>query len=142
MLVSVAVFADFDKGIVALEQGDYAEAYTQFRAAAEQGLATAQYNLGQMYNLGLGVPQDYAEAVKWYRAAAEQGQADAQNNLGRMYATGEGVPQDYVQAYKWFSLGAAQGDSGSKTNRDIVIDLMTPEQIAEGQKLSREFQPK
>ncbi len=52
---------------------DYAEAVKWYRLAAEQGDASAQYNLGIMYINGKGVPQDYAEAVKWYRLAAEQG---------------------------------------------------------------------
>ena len=29
----------------------------------------AQYNLGQMYKFGEGVPKDYAEAFKWFRKA-------------------------------------------------------------------------
>ena len=49
---------------------------------AEQGDANAQYNLGNMYIYGNGVPENDTEAVKWYRLAAEQGQANAQYNLG------------------------------------------------------------
>ena len=50
-----------------------------YRLAAEQGSATVQYILGQMYRQGKGPPQDYKTAVKWYRLAAEQGDADAQS---------------------------------------------------------------
>ena len=64
-----------------------------YRLAAEQGNASAQYNLGVRYANGEGVPQDDAEAVKWYRLAAEQGDASAQYNLGVRHANGEGVPQ-------------------------------------------------
>ena len=46
--------------------------------AAEQGLASAQFNLGRMYNIGDGVPKDAVEAVKWFRKSAEQGEAVAQ----------------------------------------------------------------
>jgi uncharacterized protein len=46
-----------------------------YRLAAEQGNASAQYNLGVMYEKGQGVPQDYKTAVKWFRLAAEQGNA-------------------------------------------------------------------
>ena len=63
-----------------------------FRQAAEQGHASAQFNLGLMYATGEGVPEDDAEAVRWYRMAAEQGHAGAQFNLGLMYATGGGRP--------------------------------------------------
>jgi hypothetical protein len=42
----------------------------------------------------------------------------------------------------WFNLAAAQpGDLGSKSNRDTLEQLMTPEQIAEAQRLSREWKP-
>ncbi|MSP50530.1 MAG: sel1 repeat family protein, partial [Alphaproteobacteria bacterium] len=89
-----------------------------------------------------GVPQDYAEAVMWYRKAADQGEADAQTNLGINYANGQGVPQDYVQAHKWFNLAAAKGNINAVKNRDIVAAKMTPAQIAEAQKLAREWKPK
>ena len=65
------------------------------RLAAEQGLAKAQYSLGNMYYTGYGVPQDVQEAIKWYRLAAEQGHAFAQSSLGNMYHNGDGVLQDY-----------------------------------------------
>src|SRR6188768_1068901 len=68
--------------------------FDPIRQKAEQGDATAQYNLGVMYDTGKGVPQDYPEARKWFLKAAEQGHSDAQYNLGVMYDTGKGVPQD------------------------------------------------
>ena len=88
------------------------------------------------------MPQNYAEALKWYRLAADQGDAGAQNNLGVMYANGQGVPQDYVRAHMWFNLSAAQGNQDAARNRDNIAKLMTPAQIAEAQKLAREWQPK
>ena len=82
------------------------------------------------------------QAVKWYRLAADQGDADAQSNLGLMYANGRGVPQDHVQAHKWFDLAGAGGDEDGRKNRDIVTKKMTPAQIAEAQRLAREWKPK
>jgi len=92
-----------------------------------------------MYARGDGVPEDDVEAVRWYRLAAEQGDAIAQTRLGRMYAVGEGVPEDRVLAYMWWNLAAAQGDEIAQGNKDIVEQQMTREQIAEGQRLSREW---
>ena len=86
------------------------------RQAAEQGDATAQFNLGNMYANGEGVPQDAAEAVRWYRLAAEQGDADAQFNLGVMYANGEGVPKDNAEAVRWYRLAAEQGLASAQFN--------------------------
>ena len=83
---SSVVFGDYFEDILnatnAYERQDYKTAHRLWLSLAEQGDASAQYNLGQMYVQGKGVPQDYKEAVKWFRLSAEQGDADAQNNLG------------------------------------------------------------
>ena len=100
---------------------DAAEAVRWFRLAAEQGHASAQYNLGVMYDTGEGVPQDAAEAVRWYRLAAEQGYASAQNNLGFAYGTGEGVPQDAAEAVRWFRLAAEQGHASAQNNLGFAV---------------------
>jgi TPR repeat protein len=121
---------------------DYAEAAKWYRLAAEQGNAAAQYNLGIMYAKGRGVPQDDAEAAKWYRLAAEQGNAAAQFGLGDLYDLGKGVPQDYVRAHMWFNLAAAKGAGRAVKFREFVSSKMTPAQIAEAQKLAREWKPK
>ena len=111
----------------------------RLRSAAEQGVARAQYNLGLMYANGRGVPEDDAEAVRWWRLAAEQGYAAAQNNLGDMYENGQGVPEDHVPAYMWYNLAAAQGSEIAQSNKDLLEQRMTREQIAEAQRLSREW---
>ena len=111
----------------------------QTRARAEQGDALAQYDLGAMYSHGFGVPEDAAEAARWYRLAAEQGDAFAQTGLGFLYALGEGVPQDFVLAYMWLNLAAAQGNEAAQGLKDRIAQQMTREQIAEAQRLSREW---
>ena len=80
-------------------------------------------------------------AVYWYAVAAEQGNHFAQHNLGGMYYDGEGVPKDYVMAYMWWNLAGAQGYEDARTNLGNVEKRMTPEQIAEAQRLSREWKP-
>ena len=125
---------------------DYQEAVRLYRLAVEQGHADAQYNLGGMYVLGKGVLQDDQEAARLYRLAAEEGHAGAQFALGLMYDDGVAVPQDYVQAHKWINLAASQttpekaGDYRSA--RDEVAEKMTASQVAEAQRLAREWQPK
>ena len=83
--------------------------------------------------------EDGVEAMKWFRKAAEQGYAMVQVKLGFMYANGEGVPEDYVEAYMWWNLAAAQGHKDAKKGKGIASEKMTREQIAEAQKLSREW---
>ncbi len=135
-------WAGFEEGMAAAKRGDYATAVREWRPLADQGDGVAQYNLGAMYDEGLGVPQDYVQAVKWYRKAAEQGHASAQYSLGAMYAQGHGVTQDYVQAHTWFNLAGAQGDKVAFTSRDRVAKRMTTAQIAEAERLAREWTEK
>ena len=80
------------------------------------------------------------------RLAAEQGDASAPFSLGFMYATGQGVPQDYTQAHKWVNLAASQTTTGEAENyrsaRDKLAEQMIASQVAEAQRLAREWQPK
>ncbi len=92
--------------------------------------------------------KDYAAALAMIQPLAQKGEAWAQNTLGLMYFSGEGVPQDYVQAHKWYNLAASRFSAGEKigrdkaiANRNRVAELMTPEQIAEAQKLASEWKP-
>lgn len=126
---------------------DYAAAARWYRRAAASGNALAQSTLGDMYYYGRDVPQDFASAAMWWRLAADQGVALAQLNLSVLYANGDGVEQDYVKSHMYANLAAAQLPPGddhaiASKNRDIIAKAMTPEQLAEAQRLAREWQPK
>jgi len=84
---------------------------------------------------------DYKTALRLIRPLAEQGDANAQYNLGVFYDNGLGVPQDRIRAYMWLCLAAMQGRDRAAAFRDLVARLMTPGQLAEAQKLSREWKP-
>ena len=112
--------SDFDKGLTAYNNGDYATALKEWKPLAEEGDVDAQYYLGVLYDNGDGVPQDYKEAVRWYKLAAEQGVAEAQFNLGNMYYDGQGVSVDYKEAVRWFTLAAEQGDVDAQYNLDLI----------------------
>ena len=133
---------DFQDATDAYNRQDYETAYKLILPLAEQGDADAQFNLALMYEDGLGVPQDYKEAVRLYRLSAEQGDAKAQSNLGNNYALGEGVPQDYVSAHMWFNLSSSQGITNAVTNRTIVEEEMSKQQIEKAQELARNWKPK
>ena len=123
---------------------DDVEGARWYRLAADQGWAGAQSNLGAMYRNGEGVPQDYVEALRLYRLAADQGNVFGQHNLGYMYTNGVGVPQDYVEAHKWANLAAARatGDDREQIAEflDSLAKLMTPAQLAEAQRLAKDWQ--
>jgi TPR repeat protein len=98
----------------------HASSLQEVRTSAEQGDATAQYNLAVAYDSGESVPQDYAEAVKWYRKAADQGYPSAQSNLGNMYENGRGVQQNPLEAAKWYRKAAEQGLAAAQYNLGIM----------------------
>lgn len=108
--------AAFQRGSASFAQHDFIEALRWFRVAASQGHATARFNVGVIYDNGLGVPRDFVEAARWYHLAADQGYAAAQFNLGALYQAGQGVAQDDVEAMRWYRLAAGQGHLKAQTS--------------------------
>lgn len=117
-----------------------------YREAAERGNRAAQYELGEMYDIGRGTSIDRVQAHDWYQKSADQGLMIAQSYLGdfgRMitvdqlellqkaaeggyrsaqiyladrYRTGEAVLQDYGKAAAWYCRAAAQGSTYGAEN--------------------------
>jgi TPR repeat protein len=110
LIVLIPAHADFQAGLAAYDQGDYATALKGFLPLSQQGDVKAQFNMGILYEKGQGVPQDFQEAFRWYYLAA------AQFNLGFLYATGVGVPQNYTEAGRWYWLAAQQGYAEAQHN--------------------------
>ena len=98
-----------DKGLKAYQASDFKTALSHWVALAEQGNASAQSNLGLMYEHGHGVKRSYKTAVHWYTLAAEQGDVVAQFNLGSIYDAGKGVLENDNTAVMWLKLAAGQG---------------------------------
>ena len=132
----VASAADFNKGMEAAQSGDFKTALAEWTPLAEQGNASAQFNLGLMYSNGWGVPENDKTAVKWYTLAAEQGDADAQTNLGVMYEYGDGVLTDNRRAYMWYNLASYNGSEQGGKNKDMIAKRMTPADISKAQDMS------
>jgi len=120
VVLATPAWAGWDEGVVAYDRSDYATAFREMKPLAEQGDAVAQFNLGNMYRTGRGVPQDYAEAERWYRRAVEQGNASAQFNLGVKYYNS--LPQDYAEAAKWFRKAANQGNADAQYHLGVIYD--------------------
>lgn len=118
---------------------DDAEAVRWFRKAAEAGDHLAEHRLGLCYLNGLGVPQDDREASYWLLKAANAGETDAQVKLAEIFTTGRGIPQDYVSAYKWYNVAASRGNEQALKSRELLRSLMTPRQVAEGQRLASDY---
>jgi TPR repeat protein len=96
-------------GIEAWQQADYSRAVTIWRPLAEKGNADAQFDLGEAYRLGRGVPINLGAAATWFERAAKQGHLDAQRILGLLlFQNG-----DRVNGLKWLKMAATRDDAGA-----------------------------
>lgn len=113
LLLAFSTFAahsgDYRKGSEAYQRGDYKIALIEFRDLAAEGSATAQYNLGLMYEQGLGVPKDMAKAEEWYLRAADQGKPEAEYRIGLMLESRIDGTRDLKSARVWFRSAAEKG---------------------------------
>jgi len=127
---------EFERGEVAFAQGDYKTALRVWKSLAANGSASAQYNLGLMFENGLGAAVDPREAIKWYIRAAKQGHGKAQNNLGAMYATGLGMRQDPLRAHMWWKIAVLGGVKIAAENLRKIATKMSPAQIAMAEEMA------
>lgn len=74
-----------------------------------------------------------------YEHDARAGRVDALYNLGLAYSTGQGVSIDLIAAHKWFNLAAARGLEAARGWRNQLAGEMAPAQVAEAQRLAREW---
>jgi uncharacterized protein len=79
------------------------------------------------------------DSLMQYERDAKEGRADALYTLGLAYSTGQGVGVDMVAAHKWFNLAAVRGVEAAKNWRNQLAEEMSSSQIAEAQKLAREW---
>jgi TPR repeat protein len=93
-------------GIEAWQKADYPGAVAIWRPLAEKGDADAQFNLGQAYRLGRGVPTNLSAAQTWFERAANQGHLDAQATLGLLlFQSG-----DQAGGLRWLKAAALKGE--------------------------------
>lgn len=99
------------RGYAEFKMANYASARMIWEALAERGNAEANFNLGILYEDGLGVPKDAARALQYFERSAEGGNQRAQYRLGLLYAAGGAVPPDPARSRKWLEAAALQGDA-------------------------------
>lgn len=88
--------------------------------SAELGLTEAQFNLGVMFEDGLGTEQNFKKAATWYYRAATSGDERAMNNLGSLYWHGRGVSKDKRKAETLFALAAEENSSLAQVNLSLI----------------------
>lgn len=104
----------FQKGIECRKAEKWEEAVKWYRKAAEQGHASAQYNLGWCYDNGYGVVRNESEAVKWFYMAAVQNHSEAQFDLGLSCEFGLGISKNKEEAARWYYQAAVQNHVGAQ----------------------------
>ena len=125
--------AGYDEGAAAFIRGDYEMAWKEWLALGERGHQSAQYNLGVLYSIGLGVEQNDVEAAKWFKMAAERGLPAAQMRLGTAYLEGKGVAEDPKEAYFWFTLAATHFSLGEQHDQAVAAREKTGAELSRAQ---------
>ncbi|HEY0551588.1 MAG TPA: tetratricopeptide repeat protein [Verrucomicrobiae bacterium] len=123
----------------------YTQALEWYQKAADQDHRLAQFNLGQMFAEGQGVPQCDSTAVMWIRRAANGGDVGAQFNLGERCtrACTQGsereAAESRIEAYKWFKLAAVELYRDAQDRTDLATVRMSREEVVEGNRRVKDF---
>jgi tetratricopeptide (TPR) repeat protein len=132
---------------------DIGEGAKWIRVAAELNEPSAQFELANLYEYGIGVSVSLEEAARWYLKAAERGHVQGQYNVATMLESGDGIPQDKIEALKYYTLAAAGGFSGIPVNSEGELDSsgsdarenlrasLTSDVIAEAERRAEAFVP-
>ena len=127
------------------KEPNYNHAFGYYTIAAVKGDKKAQYQLGQMYLSGRGVPQDYQKSLTWIARAANQGYVLAQIELAKIYENDEKL-KNLKRAYAWNSVLAAYNSDSvgleAAKKRDKLALSLQREVLAEQQAIVRAWKPK
>lgn len=93
-----------------------ADALTKILPSAQAGDPFAQYTIGVIHHLGLGVQPNMQQAAEWYTKAVENNVPSAMNNLAGLYLRGEGVEKDVEKAVQLLMRAASHDMAGAYSN--------------------------
>lgn len=110
------VEGELNRAKAAMQLKKYDEAAARFEKLARAGHPVAQFSMGRLTAMGLGVAKDVPKAVEWFQLSARQGYVEAQAVLGFHFMTGLGVAESYAEAARWSKLAADQGHGGAAYN--------------------------
>ncbi len=117
--------APADRGLADFREGQFAEAFRDWREAADAGDARGALYIGVLYDSGMGVKQDYRQAMAWYRRAASAGSAAGAFNVAVMFDAGLGVAKDPAEAARWYGRAAAGGFARAEYNLAMLYETGT-----------------
>lgn len=109
---------------------EFSEALAWYQKAAAKNDADAQFNIGNIYNRGKGVPQNEPEAIKWFALAAVQNDDRAQYDLGVIHMN----RKDFATGVVWLKKAAEAGNSYAQSDlgRAYFLGSGVAENKAEG----------
>lgn len=104
------------------------ETVESLRARADRGDATAEYELGSRYSLGLGVAKDPEQAQRLLLASARQGYSLAESDLAVMLMNDNRVPE----GLDWMTKAAAAGVANSQYELGQIYEQgkLAPQDLA------------
>ena len=91
----------------------WGQSLQDIEAAALDGPAEVQFQLGERYRTGNGVLQNYAKAARWYELAAKQGDQSAAHELGKLLISGLGVAQDTEAGVELLAIAVEAGNANA-----------------------------
>lgn len=98
-------------------------ARSYLRRAADLGDPEAMYELGRLYETGIGVSRDDAKALGYYQSAARQDYGPALSDMGFFQIEGMlGLTPDVDKGIQYFRRGAEQGNAPAMFNYASLID--------------------
>ena len=110
-----------------------------YEAAANAGVASAQFKLANAHFSGTGVSRDPEKALFWYGRAALQGLPEAQHASGIMLIGGLAGSPDAAEGYKWLLLAEQGGHPDSRSVRLKADEQISPKDRARGEALAKNF---
>lgn len=110
---------------VAYDRANYASALKIWLPKAQEGDASAQLYVGEIFEKGMGAQTDYQAAAQWYEKAANQGNFQAQLNLGHLYEKGLGVTQNKETAMRWYRKSAGLDEVGLQYTPAVDAQTLT-----------------
>lgn len=113
-------------GREAYRHGEYARAFREISAQAQEHEVHAEYNLGILYAKGYGVKHDFAQALLWLDKAARRGHADAQLALGLLLLNRAASPDEWQQAQGWIAKAAAKKKRGAENAWQLLKHAKPP----------------
>ena len=139
LFANVSVKADFDGAWAAYENGKYNIAVREFLRCAERGNDKCQLYLGDIYRYGHGTVVRKDKALDWYLRSVDQKNPVAALRLYSLYLHNSAMPENNIKAYMWFKIAKVLGRDLSLKKEVSLKSGMTPEQVAESQRLATEW---